>query len=190
MSTEQKKPLSPARPAAFLDRDGVLIEDTGYVFKIEDLKLLPRVSSTLKSLQDRGYLLIVISNQAGVARGYFAEEDVKTFHKELAKRVEVESGAKIDAFYYCPHHPQGQVPAYTKECDCRKPGIAMLTQAGRDFSIDWEKSFFVGDRSSDIDCAINAKIRGYQILSDQYEMHAKPTANINDLSDVLNHLDP
>jgi D-glycero-D-manno-heptose 1,7-bisphosphate phosphatase len=185
MSTDLKKPLNP-RPAAFLDRDGVLIEDKGYVFKVEDLKILPEVSSTLKSLQDRGYLLIVISNQAGVARGYFGEDDVKIFHKELSKRIEAESGAKIDAFYYCPHHPEAKVEAYRKECDCRKPGIAMLTAAAKDFSIDWEKSFFVGDRSSDIDCAINAKIRGFQILSHQYEMHPHPTANIKGLGDVLN----
>lgn len=187
MSTDLKKPLSP-RPAAFLDRDGVLIEDSGYAYKVEDMNILPDVSSTLKSLQDRGYLLIVISNQAGVARGYFGEEDVKIFHKELARRIELASGAKIDAFYYCPHHPEGKVLEYRKNCDCRKPGIAMLTQAAKDFPIDWEKSFFVGDRSSDIDCAINARIRGFQILSDQYEMHPHPTANIKGLGDVLNHL--
>ena len=185
MSTRNKETLP--RPVAFLDRDGVLVEDTGYAYRIEDLKVLPDVSHTLKKLQDRGYLLIVISNQAGVARGYFGEEDVKVFHQELARRVEAESGAKIDAFYFCPHHPQGTIAAYTQNCECRKPGIALLKQAGRDFVIDWDKSFFVGDRSSDIDCAINAKIRGFQIESG-YDMHKEPFANIKDLASVLNFL--
>jgi len=175
------------RPAAFLDRDGVLVEDTGYAYKIEDLILLPEVSKTLKILQDQGYLLIVISNQGGVARGFFSEEDVKVFHKELSRQITAESGASIDAFYFCPHHPAGSVTAYAKVCDCRKPGIAMLEQAGKDFAIDWEKSFFVGDRASDIDCAINAGIRGFQIAS-AYEMHQKPFANIKSLADVLTHL--
>lgn len=179
-----KKP----KPAAFLDRDGVLIHDSGYVFKVDDLQILPGVPETLKALQDRGYLIIVISNQAGVARGYFGEDDVKAFHKELAKRIEEISGAKIDAFYYCPHHPEAKVLDYRKNCDCRKPGTAMLLQAKKDFAIDWEHSFFVGDRSSDIDCAINGQVKGFQIHSDQYEMHPNPHANIQSLADVLKHL--
>lgn len=178
---------SVPRPVAFLDRDGVLVEDTGYAYKVEDLKVLPNVSHTLKKLQDLGYLLIVISNQAGVARGYFGEDDVGVFHKELARRVEAESGAKIDAFYFCPHHPQGSVAVYARSCDCRKPGIALLTQASKDFAIDWDSSFFVGDRSSDIDCAINAKIRGFQIESG-YDMHKEPFANIKELASVLDFL--
>ncbi len=177
-----------SKPTAFLDRDGVLVEDTGYVYKTEGLILLPLVAQTLKQLQDRGYLLIVITNQAGVARGFFNEDHVKTFHQELARRVEAESGAKIDAFYYCPHHPFGEVPAYAKTCNCRKPGTALLEQAGKDFAIDWQKSFFVGDRATDIDCAINAKIRGFQISS-RYEMHSNPFANIDNLHAVLPFLD-
>ncbi len=182
MSTKRPK------PAAFLDRDGVLIHDSGYVYRIEDMEILPGVPETLRSLQDQGYLLIVISNQAGVARGYFGEAEVRTFHQELAKRIEEQSGAKIDAFYFCPHHPEAKVAAYRRSCECRKPGIALLNQAKIDFSIDWERSFFVGDRSSDIDCAINAKIKGFQIISQQYEMHPSPFANIQALSDVLAYL--
>ncbi|RZA15409.1 MAG: hypothetical protein EOP10_26415, partial [Proteobacteria bacterium] len=86
------------------------------------------------------------------------------------------------------HHPEGKVAAYTRVCDCRKPGIAMIEEAARVYPIDWNQSFFVGDRSSDIDCAIAAKIRGFQILSDQYEMHPMPFANIHDLSEVLNFI--
>lgn len=181
-----KKPDSLShRPAAFLDRDGVLIFDSGYVFKADDIQILPDVPQTLKALQDRGYLLIVISNQAGVARGYFGEDDVRAFHKELAKRIEKASGAKIDAFYYCPHHPEAKVLEYRMNCECRKPGTAMIKAAQKDFAIDLDKSFFVGDRSSDIDCAINANVRGFQIHSDQYEMHVKPFANIKSLKDIL-----
>jgi D-glycero-D-manno-heptose 1,7-bisphosphate phosphatase len=179
--------LSP-RPAAFLDRDGVLIVDSGYVFRSEDLIILPGVPMTLKALQDRGYLLIVISNQAGVARGYFGEDDVRAFHRELGARIEALSGAKINAFYYCPHHPEAKVLEYKKTCDCRKPGTALLTEAGRDFAIDWSKSFLVGDRSSDIECAFNGNIKGFQIQSDQYDMHPSPFAFIKSLADVLLYL--
>ncbi len=184
MSTRKPDP----KPAAFLDRDGVLIEDTGYAFKVEDIHILPGVAQTLKTLQDRGYRLIVISNQAGVARGYFTEDDVRAFHKELARRIEAASGARIDAFYYCPHHPEGKVPEYSKDCDCRKPGIAMIERAQEDFAIDMRHSFFVGDRSSDIDCAIKANLRGFQIYSDQYVMHKEPFANVKDLAAVLAYL--
>lgn len=173
------------RPAAFFDRDGVIIRDSGYVHKVEDLEILPDVPETLKRLQDLGYLLIVISNQAGVARGYFQESDVDFFHAALQKELETKAQVRFDGIYFCPHHPSGKVPAYAIACECRKPGIAMITRATEDFAIDMEKSFFVGDRDSDIECAQRAGIPGFQIVSDQYEKHATPFANIHSIREVL-----
>ena len=177
------------KPAAFLDRDGVLVADTGYVHRIDEMQILPGVAATLKELQDRGHLLIVVTNQAGVARGYYGEADVVAFHEELARRIQAESGAVIDAFYYCPHHPDGEAFQYAVKCLCRKPGTAMLEQAGQEFPIDWELSFMVGDRKSDVECALNAHIRGFQIASGQYDLHPEPYANISSLADLLNHAD-
>jgi D-glycero-D-manno-heptose 1,7-bisphosphate phosphatase len=134
-----------------------------------------------------GYYLIVISNQAGIARGYFEASDVDIFHAELQNRLQAAADVRFDAIYYCPHHPGGKVPAYAITCDCRKPGTALLKKATEDFPIDLSRSFFVGDRHSDIECAFQMGIPGYQILSNQYEKHPEPTANIQSLADVLSY---
>jgi D-glycero-D-manno-heptose 1,7-bisphosphate phosphatase len=170
-----------SRPAAFLDRDGVLVRDHGYVYRIEDLDILPRVPEALKLLHDHGFLLIVISNQAGVARGYYSTEDVERFHEEMQERLEKQLGFRLDGIYYCPHHPQGSVFEYAINCSCRKPGVALLEKAAQDFAIDWEHSIMVGDRASDIECGLRAGVRGIQIESDQYEGHASPHMKVRDL---------
>jgi D-glycero-D-manno-heptose 1,7-bisphosphate phosphatase len=170
-----------SKPAAFLDRDGVLVRDTGYVHRIEDLEILPGVPEALKLLHDHGYLLIVISNQAGVARGYYSTEDVDRFHAEMQKRLEKQLGFALDGIYYCPHHPQGSVFEYAINCSCRKPGTALIEKAAQDFSIDWEHSIMVGDRASDIECGLKAGVLGIQIESDQYEGHGAPHVMVRDL---------
>jgi D-glycero-D-manno-heptose 1,7-bisphosphate phosphatase len=176
---ETKKKLS--RPAAFLDRDGVLVRDTGYVHRIEDLEILPGVPEALRLLHDQGFLLIVISNQAGVARGYYTTADVDRFHEAMQERLEKDLGFRLDAIYYCPHHPMGSVLEYSMTCSCRKPGTALLEKAGQDFSIDWDRSIMVGDRASDIECGLKAGVMGIQIESDQYEGHAGPHVQVRDL---------
>jgi len=169
------------RPAAFLDRDGVLVRDTEYVFRLEDLEILPDVPQALRLLHDQGYLLIVITNQAGVARGYFTIEDLETFHAELQKRLEDQLGFGLDGIYYCPHHPLGEVMEYAMECSCRKPGTGMIQKAAQDFAIDWERSVMIGDRASDIECGFRAGVAGIQIQSAQYEAHKTPHVFVRDL---------
>lgn len=173
-----------SRPAAFLDRDGVLVRDTGYVYKIEDLDILPGVIEGLKLLHDKGFLLIVISNQAGVARGYYTTDAVDAFHRELQNRLEAALGFRLDGIYYCPHHPMGEVLEYSMRCSCRKPGTALMEQAGNDFAIDWDRSIMVGDRDSDVECGLRAGIIGIQIISDQYEPHENPHAKVRDLREA------
>lgn len=138
----------------FLDRDGVLIEDHGYVHKIEDMKLLDGVVEGIQLLKSKGLRLVVASNQSGVARGMFAEKDIHVFHEELNKRL----NHQIDAFYYCPHHPQGSVEEYTKVCECRKPATLMFETDKK--LAPFTQAIMVGDKDSDMEFAKNAGIPG------------------------------
>jgi len=147
------------RPVAFLDRDGVLNRDHGYVHKREDFEWLPGAREAVKRLNDTGHLVIVVSNQAGIARGLYAPADVERLHcwinAELAK-----AGAHIDAFYYCPHHPTEGKGDYRRTCDCRKPAPGMLLQAMRDWPVNAAASFMVGDKEIDMQAAAAAGVRG------------------------------
>ena len=143
----------------FLDRDGILIEDHGYVYKKEDLQLLPGVKQGLAKLKSEGFRLVVVSNQSGIARGKFTEKDVHIFHEALNTEVE----NSIDAFYYCPHHVDGTIPEFTRGCDCRKPGILMFETDKK--IAPFTNAIMVGDKSSDIEFAKNAGIPGVFIES-------------------------
>ncbi|MCX6131082.1 MAG: HAD family hydrolase [Proteobacteria bacterium] len=169
------------KPCAFLDRDGVLVKDTGYVYKVEDLEILPGVPEALQLLHDKGYWLVVVSNQAGIARGYFQVDDVEVFHMELQKQLKARLGFGIDAFFYCPHHPEGSVAEYSISCRCRKPKPGLLEAAAQDLAIDWSRSFMVGDRASDTQCGLNAGILTVEIESEKYEGHASPHVRVRDL---------
>lgn len=150
---------SKARPAAFLDRDGVLNVDHGYVHAVENLEWIAGAPQAVKLLNDAGYHVIVITNQAGVARGYYDETAVKTFHAHMQAELAAQ-GAHIDAFYYCPHHPEGTVKELAISCACRKPGTGMLEQAAREWPIDLPASFLIGDKESDMGTAAAFNVRG------------------------------
>lgn len=132
------------RPAVFLDRDGVLTEECGYVTSLKELLLFPYSAECVRRIHEKGYYAIVITNQSGVARGLFLESDLKDMNEYLQKTV------GVDAVYYCPHHPEGSVERYRKVCQCRKPETGMLAQACADFEIDMQNSYMVGDRAGDI----------------------------------------
>lgn len=138
--------------AIFLDRDGVINIDKGYVHKIEDFKFYPGVFEALKKLQDADYKLLIVTNQSGIALDYYTEEDffrlTDYMLSEFSKR-----GIKIDKVYYCPHHENGTNPKYTMKCDCRKPESGMIKQGIEEFNIDPSKSFLVGDKENDIKAA-------------------------------------
>ena len=152
-------PQTKLRPTAFLDRDGVLNVDHGYAYKPEDLELVATAASAVRLLNEAGYLVIVVSNQSGVARGYFDEAAVRQFNVQL-KDALLKLGARIDAFYYCPHHPNGKVSAFAVNCRCRKPQPGLLEQAARDWPVDRARSFLVGDKDDDIAAANAFGIRG------------------------------
>lgn len=141
-------------PVIFLDRDGTLNEEVNYLHRIEDLVLLPGVAEALRSLREAGYKLVVVTNQAGVARGYYGEEDVKTLHAYMNKLLE-RQGAGIDGFFYCPHHPEHGIGAYRTVCRCRKPGTGMFEQAERLFEVDKARSWMIGDKLLDVQAGRN-----------------------------------
>jgi len=149
------------RPAAFLDRDGVLNEDTGYPHRAEDLKWMPGALQAVRLLNDRGFLVIVVTNQAGVARGYYDESAVTQFHKHMQDELAVE-GAYVDAFYHCPFHAEGKLPAYTADDHPdRKPNPGMILRAMSEWPVNKTASFLIGDRGTDIEAASRAGIPGH-----------------------------
>jgi D-glycero-D-manno-heptose 1,7-bisphosphate phosphatase len=137
------------RIAAFLDRDGTLNEEVNFVRTPEQLELLPGAADSVHALNKRGIIVCIISNQSGVARGFFSEQDLVPVHQKLEGELG-RSGARIDRIYYCPHHPTEGKPPYNVACTCRKPGIGMLRQAAQEFGLDLQRSFVVGDRIVDI----------------------------------------
>lgn len=138
----------------FLDRDGTINEEVHYLHRPEDFCFLPGVPQALRRLKEAGYQLVVVTNQAGVARGYYTEEDVQNLHRYVNSLLR-EQGAEIAAFYYCPHHPEYGIGPYRVRCRCRKPGVGLFEQAAERFSIDREASFMVGDKLLDVEAGKN-----------------------------------
>ena len=147
------------RPAAFLDRDGVLNVDHGYAHRPDQLEWIAGAPDAVRLLNEAGYYVFVITNQSGVARGYYEETAVHQFHAHMQDALRAQ-GAHIDAFYYCPHHPDGVIKELAIRCRCRKPEPGMLEQAARDWPIDLDRSFLIGDKDDDLAAANTFHIRG------------------------------
>ena len=147
------------RPAAFLDRDGTINRDFGYVHRPDDFEWIPGAMAAIKFLNDHGYLVFVVTNQAGIARGYYDPEDVEALHLWINEELR-KQGAHIDRFYYCPHHPEAGTEKYTTRCDCRKPAPGMVRAALSEWRIVAERSFMIGDRETDVEAARAGGIRG------------------------------
>lgn len=152
------------RRAVFIDRDGTISEEVGYINHPSRFRLFPFSAVAIKLLNETGWLAIVITNQAGVARGYFSEEMIETVHKRLQQDLE-NNGARLDAIYYCAHHPSVGEPPYRFDCDCRKPKPGMIRRAVKDLQIDPASSWMVGDRYSDIELARNAGINSAFVMT-------------------------
>ncbi len=149
--------------AIFLDRDGTIIEDSGYVYRIEELKFIQYVTEGLKKLQDTNYKLIIITNQSGIARGLYSEKDYFLFRDEINKKLK-EQGILITSEYFCPHHKEG-IGKYRIDCNCRKPKTGMLEQAAKDFNLNLKDCWMIGDKSKDILAGMNAGCRTIHILT-------------------------
>ena len=146
--------------AVFLDRDGVINQEVDLLCREDQLVLIPGAAEAIRRLNDAGVLAVVVTNQPVVARNMCTEDDVRRIHDRLAAMLDQAASARIDAFYFCPHHPETHHadgnPAYRGPCECRKPNTGMLDQARKDFGLDFSRCFMVGDSTRDIQTGINA----------------------------------
>jgi D-glycero-D-manno-heptose 1,7-bisphosphate phosphatase len=155
--------LNP-RSAIFLDRDGTINEDIGYVSAPGELIIYPYAAEAVRLINESGLKAIVITNQSGIARRMYTEETLDAIHRRMIEEL-ARDGAHIDAIYYCPHHPRVGDERYRKACDCRKPGTGMLLRAAREHDIDLSSSYVIGDKSSDINLATSAGAGGVLVMS-------------------------
>jgi D-glycero-D-manno-heptose 1,7-bisphosphate phosphatase len=152
------------RPAVFIDRDGTINEQRGYINHISRFILLPHAGKAIFLLNKHHYITVVTSNQSGVARGYFPIELVEETNQVLMRELAKED-AHVDGIYFCPHHPDGVLPKYSKQCGCRKPNIGLIEKARCELDIDMERSYVIGDRWLDIEFAHNANLPGILVLT-------------------------
>ena len=146
--------------AVFFDRDGVINVDVAYLHKIEEFQWIDGCKETLAYLTELGYKVFIVTNQSGVARGYFGEDAVHKLHDYIAAEAAM-AGGKIEKFYYCPHLKDGSVPKYAVDCNCRKPKPGMILQAFSEYELDKAECFLIGDSKRDVEAAEAAGIRGY-----------------------------
>jgi len=140
-------------PAVFFDRDGTLIRNVGYLTRPEQIELLDGVPAAIRTLREAGFKTVVVTNQSAVARGWLTEAKLKEIHRLIEDRLAKE-GARVDAVYYCPHHPSEGIGAYRLDCDCRKPNPGMIHRAANDLALEPDRSYVVGDQIVDRQLAL------------------------------------
>jgi|SRR5215831_4429569 len=163
-SLEPTTGKSKIRRAVFIDRDGTLNEDIGYVSKPDELVLYPWAAQAVRLVNASGFLAVVITNQSGIARGMYTEEMLAEIHSRMIEEL-AHKGARIDAVYYCPHHPDVGSQRYRLKCDCRKPHPGLLKTAAREHNLDLSRSFVIGDKAGDIKLAENSGAHGALVLT-------------------------
>jgi D-glycero-D-manno-heptose 1,7-bisphosphate phosphatase len=174
-----------SRPAVFLDRDGTLIDERGYVDRLELISVFPWTGDALRLLNRAGFATVVITNQSGIGRGIIRDAFLHEVHRELDRRV---APARIDGYFYCPHHPEAQVARYREVCGCRKPLAGLIEQACRELDLDPARSFMVGDRWLDVQCGRAAGAKAVLLRTGRggYEEAAPPAGVSADA--ILNNL--
>ncbi len=169
--------------AVFLDRDGTINVEKDYLYQIQDFEFIPGAVDAIRVLNDAGYFVVVVTNQSGVARGYYTEEDVELLHRHIDAELE-KTGARVDAWLYCPHHPDGR-GSYSLPCDCRKPLPGMLKEAARRYDIDLESSVMVGDKVADIGAGISAGCRTILVRTGYGADHENLVSSYTEVYDDL-----
>lgn len=174
--------------ALLLDRDGVINIEKGYAHRIADMEFVPGIFDVCRFFQERGYHLIAVTNQSGIARGYFTEEDLEKLHRWLHNQF-IEQGLELKKIYHCPHHPEHGLGIYKQHCDCRKPGPGMILRARDEFGLDLSRSILVGDKESDIQAGINAGVFLNVILctGETSEAPTQAQLEIRSLPELLAH---
>lgn len=175
-----------AKRAVFLDRDGVLVADEGLLTRPEDIRLLPGAARALRRLHEAGYALVVVSNQAVVARGLLDEPGVRALQAEVERRLQTEGAPPLDGFYACPHHPKATLEAFRRDCDCRKPRPGLLLQAAAELDLDLSGSFMVGDRPTDL---LAGERAGCRTLWTQTGQHGAPLIETTESLEALPRAD-
>lgn len=173
--------------AVFMDRDGTINEEVGYLSRVEELKLIPGAAQAIRLLNEEGIKTVVVTNQSGVARGFFSEECVRIINSSLNDMLRRE-GALIDRFYYCPHHPTAGNEPYKRVCDCRKPEPGMLLQAARELDIDLAASYVVGDMLKDLEAGRRVGAKGILVRTgygNNVVVTDKPVYIAEDLLDAV-----
>ncbi|MGA1846463.1 D-glycero-alpha-D-manno-heptose-1,7-bisphosphate 7-phosphatase [Deferribacter abyssi] len=152
------------KPVVFIDRDGTINKEAGYINHPDNFEVYPFVSQAMRLLNINNILAVVVTNQAGIARGYYSIETMHVLHEKMYYILN-KNGAKIDALYYCPHHPSSKIKEYAINCSCRKPKTGMINMALRDLLIDKEKMYVIGDKLSDIELGWNANCKTILVLT-------------------------
>ena len=179
--------------AVFLDRDGVITQEPPhYVHKLSQLELIPKSADAIRLLNENGFVVIVASNQSGIARGYYREEDAILFNQAMKENLAKED-SYIDAIYYCPHHPEAKIEKYRVDCNCRKPKPGMLTRAEKELNIDLNQSYVVGDKLSDIEAGKRAGCKTIMVrtghgVEELKNNHIECNHVADDLYDAVEHI--
>jgi D-glycero-D-manno-heptose 1,7-bisphosphate phosphatase len=167
--------------ALFLDRDGVINVEVNYLYKIEDFVFIDGIFELCRYYQNLGYIIVVVTNQSGIARGYYTKEDFERLTSWMLKEFE-KNGVKISKVYYCPHHPD-----ISGECECRKPKAGMLKEAQAEFNIDLGASVMIGDKERDIEAGLNAGLSETYLFDEESKVKdSKATKIVNKLEDIYN----
>lgn len=169
---------SKKRPAVFLDRDGTIIRQVELLHKASEVKLFPESARAIKTLNELGYVVVIVTNQPVVARGIISPKEVDEIHAVLVDRL-AKKGATIDGIYFCPHHPKANIKKYRIKCSCRKPEIGMILKAAKKFNIDIKKSFLVGDSTRDVQAGNRAHLTTILVKTghggkDKWQFESKP----------------
>lgn len=150
--------------AIFIDRDGTLNEEVGYITEMSQFRLFGFAAESIKMINDSGWYAVLITNQAGIARGHHSEEFLRRLHAQMELSL-LRDGARLDAIYYCPHHPEFGAPPYRQDCNCRKPKPGLIEKAAKDFSLDLNNCYIIGDRMSDIETGHTAGTRSVMVMT-------------------------
>jgi histidinol-phosphate phosphatase family protein len=180
-----------SQPAVFLDRDGTLLEEAVYLDRLERLVFFPYTVDAVRLLNRAGYAVVVVTNQAGVAKGLVKESFVDEAHQHITSRLAA-GGARIDAFYYCPHHPDAVIAAYRQRCDCRKPQSGLFTRAAAEHDLALDRSFVVGDRWHDLEAGQRVGARGLLVRTGYGKTeerspvaHTTPSAIVDNMMEAV-----
>ncbi len=170
--------------AVFLDRDGTINEEVDYLCSLDQLRIFPVAAEAIRLINQAGMKTVVVTNQSGVARGFFDEAFIAIVHDRIVALLKRE-GARIDRFYYCPHHPTEGMPPYRRECDCRKPNPGMLLRASRELDIDLARSYVIGDSRRDIDMARRVGAQGILVRTGHGTQWNDPESAAHVADDIL-----